>query len=253
MRAFCPPSAWKFVECQLDAINLLEEVFVQYQKRRAMMDFFDRMEARFNALFDGKIGSEEASLESLLSQVRYLVNLPMHYQVLPEEQPRSSHGFFQLGRLLGLGSQDDPNATNNAISENHFLGPERGADGRLTDLGRQQIHAGLSKCNPMDVHYIGDPMLARVKSYEIPLLVELTIGASNYLNKKLGLVVPTEEDNKGHNDDDDSMLMKRFHEMERYRKIRFRFNLRFLADSRNIIFLAIVWWLVTTLSGFFRK
>mmetsp|Transcript_27360 Transcript_27360/g.44895 ORF Transcript_27360/g.44895 Transcript_27360/m.44895 type:complete len:103 (-) Transcript_27360:487-795(-) len=102
MRAFCPPNAWKLVECQLDVTSLLEEVLSQYRKRRAGMDLFDRIDAKVNALFDGKIGSQEAALENLLSQVRYLVNLPLDYQVLPEE-PRATRG-FALWRLLGLGT-----------------------------------------------------------------------------------------------------------------------------------------------------
>jgi hypothetical protein len=148
------------------------------------------------------------ALENLLTQVRYLVNLPLDYQVLPEEPRRTLHGPFGLWRLLGLSAKDT------SVADAAAQGmPDRDADGKLTDLGRRQIKAGLCKCNPMDVRYIGDPMLARVKSYEIPALVELTIRISNYLNDKLGLVP----------------------------HYRFRINLRFLADSRNIIFFFIVW------------
>jgi len=248
MHAFRPPNAWKLVECQLDATNLLEEVFSQHQKRRARMDAFDRIEAKLNALFDGKIGSEEAALENLLSQVRYLVNLPLDYEVLPEE-PRTKRG-SGLWRLLGLESKDATMTASGAISEN-LLGPDRGPDGRLTDVGRQQIYAGLRKCNPMDVHYIGDPMLARVKSYEISVLVDLTIFISQFLNRKLGLVEPAPDGGVGVTED--SELLKKIWEMEQYQKVAFRFNFRFLADSRNIIFATIVWWLVKTIGGFFTN
>mmetsp|Transcript_30955 Transcript_30955/g.65407 ORF Transcript_30955/g.65407 Transcript_30955/m.65407 type:complete len:872 (-) Transcript_30955:742-3357(-) len=46
MGAYCPPSStntsssWKLADCQLDATNLLEEIYSQYQKRKAGMDFF---------------------------------------------------------------------------------------------------------------------------------------------------------------------------------------------------------------------
>ncbi|KAL9188752.1 hypothetical protein ACHAXT_007130 [Thalassiosira profunda] len=230
MCAFCPPSSWKLSECQVDATNLLEEVFGQHQKRKAAMDFFDRMEAKISAIGSGKVGGEEATLEALLSQ-----------KVLPEE-PRAARG--GLWRLLDFGATESGAGTAASF-------PDRGPDGKLTDLGRQQLNAGLCKCNPLDVHYIGDPMLSRVKSYEIPILVELAILASNYLNAKLGLVAPTTEE-EASGDSEDDVVMKRYREMERYQKVGFRVNLRFLADSRNIIFGAIVWWMLRTVGGVFR-
>mmetsp|Transcript_35076 Transcript_35076/g.71644 ORF Transcript_35076/g.71644 Transcript_35076/m.71644 type:complete len:1018 (+) Transcript_35076:106-3159(+) len=242
LKAFCPPSSWTLADCQLDATNLLEEVFSQYQKRKNEMDIFDRIDARLNALFSGKIGSDENSLQSLLSQVRYLMHLPQDYQVLPEE-PKSSRGW---GSFLGLGSRKD----GSSLVEN-LLVPERDASGRLTDKGRAQIYSGMRKCNPIDVHFVGDPLLARVKTYEIPVLVELTVQASNYLNQKLGLV--SEADVAEGQTTDEDTLSKHYHEMERYQKTLFRINLRFLADSRNIIFAYVLWWLFRTIGGFFSS
>ncbi|KAK1741797.1 putative sphingomyelin phosphodiesterase [Skeletonema marinoi] len=242
LKAFCPPSSWTLADCQLDATNLLEEVFSQYQKRKNEMDIFDRIDARLNALFSGKIGSDETALQSLLSQVRYLMHLPQDYQVLPEE-PKSSRGW---GSFLGLGSRKD----GSSLVEN-LLVPERDASGRLTDKGRAQIYSGMRKCNPIDVHFVGDPLLARVKTYEIPVLVELTVQASNYLNQKLGLV--SEADVAEGQTADEDTLSKHYHEMERYQKTLFRINLRFLADSRNIIFAYVLWWLFRTIGGFFSS
>jgi len=242
LKAFCPPASWKLTDCQLDATNLLEEVFSQYQKRKNDMDIFDRIEARLNSLFSGKIGSNEAALQSLLSQVRYLMHLPQDYQVLPEE-PKCSRGW---GSFLGLGSRKD----GTLLAEN-LLVPERDASGKLTDKGRAQIHSGMRNSNPIDVHFIGDPLLARVKTYEIPALVELTVKASNYLNQKLGLVSEAGVA-EGQTVDEDA-LSKHYHEMERYQKTLFRVNLRFLADSRNIIFACIIWWLFRTVGGFFSS
>ena len=248
MGPYCPSSSWKLMDCQVDATNLLEEVFGQHQKRKAAMDFFDRMDAKMNALFDGKIGgSEEAALDTLLVQVRYLVNLPLDYQVLPEEMPAAKG--FGLWRLLGLGSNGVASA--DKITSVDLLAPQRGSDGKLTDLGRQQLYAGLCKCNPIDVGYIGDPMLARVKSYEVPALVELMIRLSNYLNRKLGFVAPQAPTDGGDLTGDDDILLKHFRKMEEYQKISFRINLRFLADSRNIIFGAIVWWVFSTVRSLF--
>eukprot|EP00584_Thalassiosira_punctigera_P011090 CAMPEP_0172528684 /NCGR_PEP_ID=MMETSP1067-20121228/2996_1 /TAXON_ID=265564 ORGANISM="Thalassiosira punctigera, Strain Tpunct2005C2" /NCGR_SAMPLE_ID=MMETSP1067 /ASSEMBLY_ACC=CAM_ASM_000444 /LENGTH=1018 /DNA_ID=CAMNT_0013312641 /DNA_START=151 /DNA_END=3204 /DNA_ORIENTATION=- len=233
MGTFHPPKTWKLMDCQLNATNLLEEMFSQYQKRRSAMDFFDRMDAKLSALFDGKIGSDEAALENILSQVRYLVSLPLDYQVLPEE-PRASSG-FRLLRLLGVGAKV---AATSAISEKL---PDRTLDGKLTDLGRQQIYLGQRKCNPMDIHYIGDPMLARAKSYEISAIVDLNIVVSNYLNKKLGLVPPTSGGDFVGGAEDDALL-KKMREMEQYQRGGFRINLRCLADYRNVIFAVIVLW-----------
>eukprot|EP00574_Skeletonema_japonicum_P001532 CAMPEP_0201740394 /NCGR_PEP_ID=MMETSP0593-20130828/46279_1 /ASSEMBLY_ACC=CAM_ASM_000672 /TAXON_ID=267983 /ORGANISM="Skeletonema japonicum, Strain CCMP2506" /LENGTH=979 /DNA_ID=CAMNT_0048234705 /DNA_START=76 /DNA_END=3015 /DNA_ORIENTATION=+ len=242
LKAFCPPSSWKLTDCQLDATNLLEEVFSQHQKRKQEMDIFDRIEARLNALFSGKIGSDKAALQSLLSQVRYLMHLPQDYQVLPEE-PKSSR---RWGSFLGLGRHKDESS----LVEN-LLEPERDASGRLTDKGRAQIYAGVRKCNPIDVQFVGDPLLARVKTYEIPVLVELTVQASNYLNDKLGLVSEAEANVVEGQTVDEDALSKHYNEMERYKKTLFRINLRFLADSRNIIFAYVLWWLFRTVGGFF--
>ncbi len=239
MGAYCPLTNWKLMDCQLDGTNLLEEVFGQHQKRRAGMDMLDRLEVKFNALFSGKIGDEESTLANLLTQVRYLVHLPHDYQVLVDLPSRRGFG---LWRLFGLGASDA--ATTKSSDNVQF--PDRDSHGKLTELGRQQLYAGLCKCNPLDVHYIGDPMLSRVKSYEIPTMVELTIRLSNYLNRKLGLMASlSASDNV-----DESDILKRYREMEQYQKVKFRFNLRFLADARSVIFALTVWWLVSTIRGF---
>lgn len=248
MGAYCPLTNWKLVDCQLDGTNLLEELFGQNQKRRAGMDILDRLEAKFNALFEGKIGTEEAALNNILVQVRNLVHLPLDYRVLVDDSSGSRS--FGLWRMIGLGAKDSDAP---AHSDNVQF-PDRSSDGRLTDLGRQQLYAGLYKCNPMDIPYVGDPMLARVKSYEIPTLVDLTIRLSNYLNKKLGLVVPSSSLDVGsENGDENDAMMKRLREMEQYQKVKYRLNFRFLADSRNIIFASILWWLVTTIRDFLTK
>ncbi|KAL3821635.1 hypothetical protein ACHAXA_006055 [Cyclostephanos tholiformis] len=229
MNAYCPPTTnWKLSDCQLDVTNLLEELYGQYQKRRAGMDFLERMEARLNVLSVGKMGGDEAALENILSQVRYLVQLPMDYQVLPD-QPNVSFGVWHL---LGLGSKDAVES----YSENSLLSV-RGPDGRLTDSGRQQLSAGLCKCDPV-LTYIGDPLFSRVKTYEIPALVELTVWISTYLNNKLRLTGPSLSPGVGFDDDD--ALSKRFREMKQYEKVKLRINLRFLADRRILTTLLVI-------------
>ena len=245
MGAFCPPNAWKLVQCQTDAINLMEEVFSQYSKRRADMDTFERIEAWLNALFHGKISGEATAIENLLTQVKTLVNLPLDYHLLADK-PGSS--VFGLWELLG---QNKNNDLATSAGYEHSLGPDREADGSLSDLGRQQIYRGERKCDPMDVHYIGDPMLARVKSYEVPLLVELTVGVSKYVNEKVGWTGHMPEEAVADGTQGQDMFTKKMQEMKQYQSVVFRLNLRFLADPRNIAFIAIVFWLVRTIAGFF--
>jgi hypothetical protein len=230
MNAYCPPTTnWKLNDCQLDVTDLLEELYGQYQKRRAGMDFLERMEAKLNALFVGKMGGDEAALERILSQVRYLVQLPLDYQVLPD-QPNVSRGMW---RVLGLGSKDD---IIDKYPDNSTLSV-RGPDGMLTDLGRLQLSAGFCKCDPV-LTYIGDPMFSRVKSHEIPALVDLTVWISTYLNNKLRLTESSYS--PGVEIDDDDMLSKRFREMKQYEEVKLRINLRFLADRRTLATLLVI-------------
>ena len=219
---FCPPQTWKLSDCQVCATNLLEEVYSQHQKRKEAMDLFDRLEEKLESVFSGSIGSnEDMALDKVLEQVRLIVNLPLDYRVIPDQPSRRHSNGSRLLRLFGLGNQDN-------IEFEDAMAPDRDSNGLLSDRGRRQIYSGSVKCNPLDVQYIGDPLLSRAKSYEIPLLVDLAIYASHYLNSRLGFVpAPV-------SGDDD--LTQHFHEMELYKKTSFRINLRFLADVRNVIF-----------------
>lgn len=84
----------------------------------------------------------------------------------------------------------------------------RDENGALSDYAREQLLHGQIKCDPAEVPYRGDPMRGRVRSYEISAMVTLTLLASDWINQRLGLVATS----------------------------RFRCNLRFLADYRNINF-----------------
>jgi hypothetical protein len=90
----------------------------------------------------------------------------------------------------------------------HIAGESKGAlrdaQGNLTAEGRKQLLSGNLLLTPSDVHFIGDPLRARQTSHEIPCLVPITIALSDWLNKKCGW-------EKG-------------------------WNLRFLADHRNLLF-----------------
>jgi hypothetical protein len=225
--AFSPPPNGKLIDCQLDMTNLLEEMYAQNLKRRTGLDILERMEAKLNALFEGKIGGEEVALENVLLQARYLVSLPQDYQVLPEE-PHVSSGLWSMFGLGSTGTHDK--------DYNSFSLPARGPDGKLTDEGRQQLSVGLCKCDPV-LTYIGDPLLSAIRSYEIPVLVELFVWISSYLNEKFLLTAPPPSSEM----DNDDVLSKRFREMKQYNEVKFRFNLRFLADKRNLMTILIIY------------
>jgi hypothetical protein len=95
-------------------------------------------------------------------------------------------------------------------------GLDRLPDGRLTTKGRQQLYFGVVKESPESIQFVGDRMRNSVRSHEISLLVNATIALSDYLNGLVGI-------EKG--------------EFSKF--MGFRFNLRFLADYRNLLWLSV--------------
>jgi hypothetical protein len=83
-------------------------------------------------------------------------------------------------------------------------------------------------------------MLARVRSYEIPALVELTVWMSTYLNNKLYLQLAAPPSSPGMYFNDDDVLQRRFREMKQYEEAKLRINLRFLADRRTLVALLVI-------------
>jgi len=168
-------------------------------------------------------------------QARVIVSLPADYTVLPGEKKGSKTG---AASALFSGK------------ENQYQ-PERVHGGLLTETGRQQILIGARKCNAMDISYLGDPMYSRIKSYEIPFLVTWTVWVSNWMNKRLdeavpGLnIVPKHESQEILSPSDASdtaaLVLKHFQQGEDQKNVRFRINLRPLADYRNLICLIILW------------
>ena len=90
--------------------------------------------------------------------------------------------------------------------------PDRASNGGLSETGRDQVFSGLVKCNPVDISFRGDKMkIERVKTHEVAFLVDFMLWLSDWLNDKLG-IAPGDTN------------------------VLFRFNLRFLADYRNLLF-----------------
>ena len=220
---FCPPRVSEGLSsCYQDMHNLLEEIFLQHRKRVNEEGMFEKFEAMIERL--GGVRGDEHALDKVLGHAKNIANLPSDYNVLPgEKKGGRGHG----ASLIGSNRFDEAK-------------PERVDGGFLTEAGRQQIMMGTRKCSAIDVFPLGDTLYARTKSYELPFLVFWTVQASEWLNKRLGLVpehietaVPADISVSA------AQMLRLFREGENSRKVIFRFNLRFLADYRNIILILI--------------
>lgn len=236
--AFCPPigrEGLSLSSCMQDMHNVLEEIFLQHQKKIREQDFLDSIEQKLEGLFGQGTRGDEVALEKLLAQARVIASLPADYVVLPGDKEGSKSGASSI--LF-------------SAKENEYQ-PERVHGGLLTETGRQQILTGARKCNAMEVAYLGDPMYSRIKSYEIPFLVTWAVWASDWMNTRLdeavpGLnVIPKHESGEVLSPSDVSdtaaLVLKHFQQGEDQKNVRFRINLRPLADYRNLICLTI-WW-----------
>lgn len=148
----------------------------------------------------------EVQISKLEAQAKTIAQLPSHTQLRPDRS------------LL-------QNRTARKASETLYLAPtpEENPDGTLTQRGREQLLNGLARINPLDLPYLGDPMLQEVPgSWEIEWLVPLLVGLSQGINAFLGI--------------------------DRSQKPWFSVNLRYFADWRNLVFfgfLGLIWKLST--------
>jgi len=219
---YCPPPSNGNGEgmsaCSGDMHELLEEMHLRNRKTMEDRDAFDRFFA---------IGNNENALKRVVNLGKKIADLPKNYSVLKSTGERSN-------------GPDDSEIEN--IGINDYV-PERDDNGViLTDEGRQQILTGSRLCRPIDIVAIGDPMYARVRSYEISFLVTLFVWISDYLNLKIGLSIVNstmDENDVIHSSSaynlNDSKLLKLLKDGESSKKLRFRVNLRFLADPRNLV------------------
>jgi hypothetical protein len=205
--AYAPPSsAVSLSSCQDDMQNLLEEIYLQHLKKVDELDIIDRAIASIEGFFgQGAYRGEEKELQSLFGKAKVIVNFPKEYEVMPSSKPRS---IDSQSRSLDAMSGD------------------RSQNGLFSDSGKQRVLSGVTKCNPQEIGHIGDKMLGRPQSHEIAWLVPILVTASNFLNTRLGVMFDPSEGF----DHEDSLIPRRF-------------NLRFLADYRNLVFFSVVIWL----------
>ena len=194
--SFAPPlNQMSFSSLKADMQSLLEEVIMHHVKKVRELDTFDWMVWKVEGLFGaGIVSGEEKTLDALMERAKIITRLPFDYTILLHQ------GISKSKRRM-----DESSTTTSARA--------RTKDGTLTNIGREQLVAGFIKLKPDEVRLYGDPMRVKVKSYEIPVLVDLTLLASDSLNELLG-----------------------------FSKVngQFRINLRFFADYRNSIFVAMI-------------
>mmetsp|Transcript_5091 Transcript_5091/g.5789 ORF Transcript_5091/g.5789 Transcript_5091/m.5789 type:complete len:936 (+) Transcript_5091:95-2902(+) len=230
LRQYCPPrprevntdrNVWSLEMLQQDMHNLLEEVELQHQKTVGEEDTFERISSYIEGLFGEGSMAEERMINNLVRKAKIIVKFSPDYEVLPNSKSRGTvtRGFHTSLREEGLSS-----------------GPERGQNGFITNKGREQITVGFKKCNAMDISFIGDPMTARVNNYEVELLVKVSVFVSNWINSYFGFVPLSHQHSFRDGEKDLTLLLK---EQEERKNIRFRVNLRFIADTRNWILLLI--------------
>lgn len=204
---YAPSTQWTLSldSCKNDMHNLLEEMYNQHMKKINEMDIIDRTISRVEGLFgQGAIQGEEKELAIIVKQASAIVCFPDDYEVVPSVGGRSES-------KGGIKQQDS--------------GLDRTADGSLSDTGLRRMLAGAEKCSQLETLGRVDKMTARPQSHELTLLVPLLIQASNRLNEKFGLITKGPEGLP-------------------VQTGKYRINLRWFADYRNILFVVFLSWFV---------
>jgi hypothetical protein len=205
---FAPPACERgLASCQDDMQNLLEEMYSQHMKKVDSMDVFDRIIARIEGVFGGGAAAgEEKELRQVIAQAKGVVGFPADFDII-----HKSRAFMDAqSRGLDKGGMQD-----------------RAINGYFSVKGIERISSGRAKCSPFEIGYVGDRMQSRPQSFEIGCLIPLLVNMSKFLNAHCGIHANSFEGF----DDDHSILPRRF-------------NLRFLADKRNLLFLLISFWLL---------
>lgn len=225
---FCPPLYDKgpgFNEVNMslsslqgDMHTLLEEICLNHQKKVREQGYMEKVELYLESLFGTGTMTTDSTISKLIQSAKTIVRFSESYDVLKQS--------------------NESNAVNaNKATNMYSISPEREANGLITEQGRLQILDGTRQCNTLDtaLYDMGDPMYSRVKSYEMAGMVQISIMISEWLNYKFGLVAPIEEDSCS-----DEKFVSLLRQREKRRKVLFRFNLRFIADTRNLVSLLVI-------------
>ena len=248
---YCPRrnEKWSLQNLQEEMHSLLEAIVGNHQKKLGEQDVFDRFASRIEGVFGEGIQAEKVAIDKLITSARVIVKFPKEYEVIPGMNSSGVRFFGLFGsasnRSAAASSGGKNGANGNATSDK--FSPDRELSGFITDKGRSQLLHGARFCNAMAVNFLGDPMYARPKSYEVKALVKWCLRLSNVLNVYFGIHVVDGhgkrecklygEESRGNVNA--AQLAKEGEEMKRVGL--FRFNLRFIADTRNWIFFFFGW------------
>lgn len=212
---YAPPGMEKGLSaCRDDMQNLLEEIYIQHLKKVEGFDFISRTIASIGNVFGGgPYAGETKELEIVLEKAKTIVGFPKEWEVAPPKNRSSSDS--QGNGLDALN------------------GGDRDRNGYFSEMGRRRIAVGASKCDPFEIGYVGDRMRSHPQSHEIAFLVPKLIDLADKINAALGLPVSISSD---------EMVDSYFSSFPR------RFNFRFFADIRNLVFLFLCFipWLLFT-------
>jgi hypothetical protein len=201
---FAPPEvSLSLTSLREDMHSLLEEIHLQHLKNKEKLDFVDRAIAAIEGAFGSGTYKNDERDLHVLTQKAKAI---FNFPPDYEVIPQRNKT-----RATDLSKKDDS--------------CDRTSEGFFSGSGLARVTEGQIKCRPEEVVYVGDSMYCRPQSYELAFLVPILIRLSESLNNRFGL-----DHSKGKASDLPNFVPKRF-------------NLRFVADYRNIIFAALVLWL----------
>ncbi len=243
---FCPPGNenghWSLSMLQQDMQNLLEEIVSQHQKTVSEQDVFERFGSRIEGLFGEGSKAEQVAIDKLISSAKIIVKFPKDHEVIPSLRSSDKRRFFfGAFRKTGVGISDGQEDTADATDIDGNAAPDREQSSAfISERGRKQLLHGARICNAMDVNFLGDPMYSRPKSHEVKILVKWSLRLSNALNVYFGL--DGKNECKLYGEELKSSATQLAREGEEIKKLgAFRFNFRFVADTRNWIMIIVVW------------
>ena len=217
---FCPMGKMNMQDCARDVQILLEEIYVHHLKKVGEMGFLDRFEDRLNSLSGIGTKQERQAIDALKDKAKIVAGSPPDFD---DAFAAPSSSMARSKRWADSSMKDRPDTS---------------ANGLLTEKGREDLATGRRALRPQDVRYVGDPMFARVRTYEIGFLVKWTVWASLWLNLQLGNISQADFkvlDAQIHNDRSNFVDMLK--EKDIFKHQRYRVNLRGLADYRNLLFI----------------
>lgn len=243
-----PPHNFHLSQCSDDAKNLLEEIHFHIRKKKREKDVVDRAISKIGGVLFG-VGLEGhlTTLEKITDQFKSMSVLDNSYEGSSSPSRSSASVNYSSSRSS---MNNNTTSQNNASSARSMQGYslERDTDGNLTERGLDQILSGRAKLSSLEIARVAskrksDPHKDRIKSYEIPVLVTIFNKLSDYLN---ATIIDRKKILAELNSGDQGGEQKRVEDSKKFRlfcavvkMFVSRFNLRFMADYRNLLWFGI--------------